>query len=114
MRYNAHLPRALGGPAQDGWLFFDDAGVERAGLGGLVQIFSLPQDYPTLRDRISSNFHAECFNGPGCDARTENCGENHPAIFCCAPPRPCAVVCLRALELSRTRRLEVRSEGLEE
>jgi hypothetical protein len=59
MRKNADLPRAFGRKSQNGGLSFDDATIERAGLGGVVQMFSLSLDYPTLCDWISSDFHAE-------------------------------------------------------
>jgi hypothetical protein len=59
MGQDAHLPRTFGGPSKDGRLLLDNAAVERAWFGGVVQMFALPQDYPALRDWISSNFHAE-------------------------------------------------------
>jgi hypothetical protein len=59
MRKNADLPLAFGRKSQNGGLSFDDATIERAGLGGIVQMFALSQDYPTLCDWISSDFHAK-------------------------------------------------------
>jgi hypothetical protein len=59
MGQDAHLPGAFGGPGKNGRLLLDNATVKWAWFGGVVQMFALPQDYPALRDWISSNFHAE-------------------------------------------------------
>jgi hypothetical protein len=63
MRQHAHLPGSLGRPGKDGGLLLYRSGIEGAGLGRLIQMLPLPQDNPTLRDGISSNFHAEFFRG---------------------------------------------------
>ena len=64
-------------------------------------MLALPHDYPTLRDRISSDFHAEVLSDR--DAmRGRKIAEKITRQFCSARPRPCEVVCLRHCQLSRT------------
>jgi hypothetical protein len=67
VRKDAHLPRTFGGPGQNRGLLLDDA-IERARLCGVVQMLALSQDYPTLRDWISADFHAEFSAGGAPDA----------------------------------------------
>jgi hypothetical protein len=40
-------------------LFLDNATIEGARLRRIVHVLPLPQDYPTLRDWIATDFHAE-------------------------------------------------------
>src|SRR5215471_15574755 len=61
MRQNPDLPRSFAGQGENRLLLIDGGPLERAGITfGRVTV---AYHYPTLRDRVSANFHS-CI--PGC------------------------------------------------
>src|ERR1700731_2519618 len=57
MRHNADLPGAFRGPGQDGFRVVDGRRIEGTSAFALFRSLALPGYNPTLRDRISANFH---------------------------------------------------------
>src|ERR1700686_1672170 len=100
MGQHAHLPPPFGRPGQNRGTLFHHPCIERAAVRGFLRSLSLAHNYPALRNRISSDFHAGFFSGY--HERTEKGLENRSATTF-PSSRSCAVVCFPTPQLSSRR-----------
>src|SRR5260370_1070527 len=75
VRQHAHLPRAFGGPRQNGPQLLDLGRFQRAFLWRTAACCSLSQDYPALCDGIFTKFHSVSLAGVTC-----RCGSLFEAV----------------------------------
>lgn len=83
MRDYANLPGAFGWPGENGLCGFNGIGIEWAGAVTFFGTFALATYNPTLRDRISADFH---FSLSSISRHLAGCVEMkremlHPQIF---------------------------------